>query len=173
MFKATSQTSYIAALGSSKFLRYVSKFRLGDATSRRHRIQRMSATGLKRNSPVSTRRQTRQSHQKQCPWRVKETNVTKPSKAEIIDLVSKRSKNRIKGSARLEMPGTTTLYVDETGAIESDQTADITLTADASVFYDIAMGAKKPAKAFMMRQLKVDGNPMKALKIGEILSTTD
>jgi putative sterol carrier protein len=99
--------------------------------------------------------------------------VTDPSKADIIDLVSKRAKNRIKGSVRLEMPGTATLYVDETGAIESDQPADITLTAEASVFHDIAMGAKNPAKAFMMRQLKVDGNPMKALKIGEILSTSD
>jgi putative sterol carrier protein len=99
--------------------------------------------------------------------------VTDLSKTEIIDLVSKRAKNRIKGSVRLEMPGTATLYVDGTGAIESDQPADITLTADASVFYDIAMGVRNPAKAFMMRQLKVDGNPMKALKIGEILSTTE
>lgn len=99
--------------------------------------------------------------------------MTKPSKAEIVELVSERSRNRIKGSVRLEMPGTATLYVDETGAIESDQAADITLTADASVFYDIAMGIKNPAKAFMMRQLKVDGNPMKALKIGEILSKTN
>lgn len=98
--------------------------------------------------------------------------MTKPSKAEIVDLVSDRAKNRIKGSVRLEMPGAAALYVDETGAIESDRAADITLTAEASVFYDIAMGVKNPAKAFMMRQLKVDGNPMKALKIGEILSTT-
>lgn len=99
--------------------------------------------------------------------------MSKPSTAEIIDLVSKRSKNRIKGSVRLEMPGTATLYVDETGAIESDLAADITLTADALVFYDIAMGTMDPAKAFMMRQLKVAGNPMKALKIGEILSTSE
>ncbi|AKS47032.1 SCP-2 sterol transfer family protein [Octadecabacter temperatus] len=99
--------------------------------------------------------------------------MTAPTKAEIIELVSKRSRNRIKGSVRLVMPDTATLYVDETGAIESDQVADITLTADVRVFYDIAMGSKSPAKAFMMRQLKVDGNPMKALKIGEVLSTQE
>ena len=99
--------------------------------------------------------------------------MTEPSKAKIIELVDKRSKNRIKGSVRLEMPDIATLYVDETGAIESDRVADITLTADARVFYDIATGVKNPAKAFMMRQLKVDGNPMKALKIGEILSTQE
>ena len=99
--------------------------------------------------------------------------MTELSKAEIIDLVSRRAKNRIKGSVRLDMPGTATLYVDENGAIESDQAADITLTADARVLYDIAIGVRNPAKAFMMRQLKVDGNPMKALKIGEILSAAD
>ena len=99
--------------------------------------------------------------------------MTEPTKAEIIELVSKRAKNRIKGSVRLEMPDIATLYVDETGAIESDQVADITLTADARVFYDIATGVKDPAKAFLMRQLKVDGNPMKALKIGKILSAQD
>lgn len=103
----------------------------------------------------------------------REIIVTEPTKAEILALVSKRSEGRIKGSVRLEMPDMATFYVDETGAIESDQAADITLTANARVFYDIATGAKNPAKAFMMRQLKVDGNPMKALKIGEILSAQD
>lgn len=99
--------------------------------------------------------------------------MTKPSKAEILDLVGKRAKNRIKGSVRLEMTDMATLYVDESGAIESDQAADITLTADPQVFYEIAMGTQNPATAFMMRKLKVDGNPVKALKIGEILSTLD
>ncbi|MEL6640345.1 MAG: SCP2 sterol-binding domain-containing protein, partial [Pseudomonadota bacterium] len=64
-----------------------------------------------------------------------------------------------------------TFYVDETGAVESDQTADITLTANAQIFHDIATGAQNPAKAFMMRKLTVDGNPMRALKIVEILSS--
>ncbi|MCF2906472.1 SCP2 sterol-binding domain-containing protein [Octadecabacter sp. CECT 8868] len=99
--------------------------------------------------------------------------MTEPTKAEILEIVTKRSKNRIKGSVRLEMPDMATIYVDETGAIESDQAADIVLTADSRVFYEIATGVKNPAKAFMMRQLKVDGNPMKALKIGEILSSQD
>lgn len=99
--------------------------------------------------------------------------MVQPTKAEILDLINKRSKNRIKGSVRLEMPDLATFYVDENGAIESDKPADIILTADASVFYDIATGAQNPAKAFMMRKLKVDGSPTKALKIGEILSTPE
>ena len=95
-------------------------------------------------------------------------NITK---SEMLDLVTARAKNRIRGSVRLEMPDLVTLYVDETGAIENDQPADITLTANSEVFHDIATGKLNPAKAFMMRKLKVDGNPMRALKIGEILST--
>ncbi|MEP5154621.1 SCP2 sterol-binding domain-containing protein [Planktotalea sp.] len=91
----------------------------------------------------------------------------------MLELITKRSKGRIKGTVRLEMPDLSTFFVDETGAIESDKVADITLTAESHVFYDIAMGVKNPAKAFMMRQLKVDGNPMKALKIGEILSAQE
>ncbi len=90
---------------------------------------------------------------------------------DMCALVTARAKDRIRGSVRLEMPDLATFYVDETGAIESDKDADITLTANADVFYDIAMGTQNPAKAFMTRKLKVDGNPMRALKIGEILST--
>lgn len=90
---------------------------------------------------------------------------------EITDIVTERAKGRIKGSVRLEMPDLGTLYVDETGATQSDAEAEITLTAASQVFYDIATGQQNPATAFMMRKLKVDGNPMRALKIGEILSS--
>ena len=86
-------------------------------------------------------------------------------------LISARAKDRIRGSVRLEMPDLATFFVDETGAVQSDQAADITLTATSAVFYDIATGVQNPATAFMTRKLKVDGNPMRALKIGEILST--
>lgn len=94
-------------------------------------------------------------------------------KAEMIALITERARGRIKGSVRLEMPDLATIYVDDTGAVESDREADITLSAKAQVFHDIATGAQNPATAFMMRKLTVDGNPMKALKIGEILSTQD
>ena len=97
--------------------------------------------------------------------------MTDITTAEMQDLVTARAKGRIKGSVRLEMPDLATFYVDDTGATLSDRDADITLTAKAAVFRDIAMGEQNPATAFMTRKLKVDGNPMKALKIGEILST--
>ncbi|SEW12828.1 SCP-2 sterol transfer family protein [Cognatiyoonia koreensis] len=90
---------------------------------------------------------------------------------EMRDLITARAKGRVKGSVRLEMPDLATYFVDETGAVESDAPADITLTAKAQVFHDIATGKLNPATAFMLRKLKVDGNPMRALKIGEILSS--
>ena len=97
--------------------------------------------------------------------------MTDVTREEIQTLITARAKGRIRGSVRLEMPDLATFYVDETGAVESDRDADITLTAKAAVFRDIATGVQNPAAAFMMRKLKVDGNPMKALKIGEILSS--
>lgn len=89
----------------------------------------------------------------------------------MCQLITSRAKGRIRGSVQLVMPDLATFYVDETGAKVSDQSADITLTAKSKVFYDIATGDQNPATAFMTRKLKVDGNPMRALKIGEILST--
>ncbi|MCK0149120.1 SCP2 sterol-binding domain-containing protein [Marivita sp. S6314] len=97
--------------------------------------------------------------------------MTQITRTDILNIVTQRAKDRIKGSVRLEMPDLFTLYVDETGAVESDREADITLTANSNVFYEIATGVQNPASAFMTRKLKVDGNPMRALKIGEILST--
>lgn len=90
---------------------------------------------------------------------------------QFADAVTARAKGRIKGTVRLEMPDLGALLVDETGAVISDDTAEITLIAHSDVFKNIFEGSQNPAKAFMTRKLKVDGNPMRALKIGEILST--
>lgn len=90
---------------------------------------------------------------------------------EITELVTARAKGRIKGSVRLDMPDLGALYVDQSGATPSDATADLTLTAPSDVFIGIATGTQNPATAFMMRKLKVEGNPMRALKVAEILST--
>ena len=90
---------------------------------------------------------------------------------EIAEIVTARAKGRIRGSVRLEMPDLGTLYVDKTGAEISEAEADLTLTAKSRVFHDIATGTQNAATAFMTRKLKVDGNPMRALKIGEILSS--
>ncbi len=91
--------------------------------------------------------------------------------SEFAIAVSARAKGRIKGSVRIDMPDLGTLFVDEFGAVESTKEADITLTAKSDVFRNIVEGAQNPAMAFMSGKLRVDGNPMRALKIGEILSS--
>lgn len=103
--------------------------------------------------------------------RMTKTPLAPITLAEFATDVTARAKGRIRGSVRLVMPDLGTLYVDETGARESQQEADITLTADADVFRRIVSGEQNPAAAFMTRKLKVDGNPVRALKIGEILSS--
>ena len=97
--------------------------------------------------------------------------MTDLTKEEMITLVTARAAGRIRGTVRLEMPDLCTLFVDETGAVESDAETDLTLTAKAQVFHDIAPGKQNPGTAFMTRKPKVDGSPMRALKVGEILST--
>ncbi|MFK7939373.1 MAG: SCP2 sterol-binding domain-containing protein [Roseovarius sp.] len=90
---------------------------------------------------------------------------------DFADAVTARAKGRIKGTVRLDMPDLGVLFVDETGAEISEKAAEITLTAKSGVFQNIFEGSQNPATAFMTGKLKVDGNPMRALKIGEILST--
>lgn len=90
---------------------------------------------------------------------------------DMANLITTRARGRIRGSVRIEMTDLGVLYVDETGATESMQEADLTLRATTAVFSDIAYGKLDPAKAFMLRKLKVDGSPMRALKVGAILST--
>lgn len=94
-----------------------------------------------------------------------------PTLEQVQDIVSTRARGRIKGTVRLVMPDLGGLWVDETGARISDDAAEITLTARSEVFHNIVTGAQNPATAFMTGKLKVDGSPMRALKIGEILST--
>jgi putative sterol carrier protein len=103
--------------------------------------------------------------------RMTKTPLAPITLAAFAAAVSARAKGRIRGSVRIAMPDLGTLFVDETGAVASTQPADITLTADSDVFREIVSGDLNPAKAFMTRKLKVDGNPLRALKIGEILSS--
>ena len=90
---------------------------------------------------------------------------------DVQDIVTARARGRIRGTVSLVMPDLGTLLVDETGAVESSEGAEITLTAKSDVFRSIVEGTQNPATAFMTGKLKVDGNPMRALKIGEILSS--
>lgn len=90
---------------------------------------------------------------------------------DFIATVSARARGRIRGSVALDMPDLGRLYVDETGATESARDADLTLTATSQVFRNIVAGSQNPTTAVMTGKLKVDGSPIRALKVGEILSS--
>lgn len=52
---------------------------------------------------------------------------------------------------------------------ESDEDADVTLTAPADVFEDLLNGDLSGAAAFMTGKLKVDGDMGLAMKLGQLL----
>ncbi len=52
---------------------------------------------------------------------------------------------------------------------ESDDDADVTLTAPADVFEDLLKGDLSGASAFMSGKLKVDGDMGLAMKLGQLL----
>lgn len=60
------------------------------------------------------------------------------------------------------------------GALEKgkpSQTADAVLTMEANNFFDMFSGKLKPATAFMMGKLKIDGNLQVAMKLEKLMSS--
>ena len=78
-------------------------------------------------------------------------------------------KGILKGTAKLVIPDEGSIMLTDQGAAAGDQEADVTMIASIKVFKDIFTGKTNPAMAFATGKLKVDGNPMRALKVSEIL----
>ncbi len=85
-------------------------------------------------------------------------------------VLQSRLQDRIRGSVKLIFEGEGSIVVDADGARIADEPADVTLSARAEVFQGIFDGSLNPAGAFMTRKLKVDGSPMRALKISNLLT---
>ncbi|MDO5529354.1 MAG: SCP2 sterol-binding domain-containing protein [Paracoccus sp. (in: a-proteobacteria)] len=62
------------------------------------------------------------------------------------------------------------IMVDENGAREGDEEADVTMTASRETFEGILDGTVNPTTAFMMGKLKIDGSMGLAMKLGQALS---
>ena len=76
----------------------------------------------------------------------------------------------LKGTAKLVITGEGTVMMDETGAREGDDPADVVLKASENVFRSIMDGSQNPVMAVMSGKLKVEGSATRALKIGQILT---
>lgn len=73
------------------------------------------------------------------------------------------------GSAKFVIPGEGSIVMDESGARESDDDAEVTMTADTETFRDILDGNLDPTTAFMTGRLKIDGDMGQAMKLASAL----
>ena len=89
--------------------------------------------------------------------------------SEFATELDAKVKGIIKGTAKLVIPDEGSIMLTDQGAQPGDQNADVTMIASFKVFRDIFTGKINPAMAFATGKLKVDGNPMRALKVSEIL----
>lgn len=88
---------------------------------------------------------------------------------EFVEFLAPKVAGTLRGTARLDIVGEGQVWLDDTGARESDDPADVVLIASEEVFRNILSGDQNPAMAFLSGKLKVEGSNMRALKVAEIL----
>lgn len=91
----------------------------------------------------------------------------------VADLNSKLGGADIGGSAKFAIEGVGAVIIDASGARfseNSDEPADVTLSADADTFQGILSGDTNPTSAFMTGKLKVDGDMGMAMKLASVLA---
>ncbi|MEM8775349.1 MAG: SCP2 sterol-binding domain-containing protein [Pseudomonadota bacterium] len=87
-----------------------------------------------------------------------------------IETLTPKAKGIVRGTAKLVVSGIGSVMLDEHGAREGDETADVVLIASHEVFGKILSGDQNPITAFMSGKLKVEGNTKRALKVSSILT---
>jgi putative sterol carrier protein len=73
------------------------------------------------------------------------------------------------GVAKIVLKDEGSLILDQSGARESDESGDVTLTASVETFIGILEGETNATAAFMMGKLTVDGDMGLALKLASVL----
>ncbi len=74
------------------------------------------------------------------------------------------------GTAKFVMGDEGSFIVDESGAREGDDDADVTLSADVDTFQQIFEGELNPTTAFMSGKLTIDGDMGKAMQLAQVLA---
>jgi Putative sterol carrier protein len=89
-----------------------------------------------------------------------------------VGAISQKLGGDFDGSAKFVIEGEGAVIVDGAGvrAATEEETADVTMTADADTFQDILSGALNPTSAFMSGKLKLDGDMGTAMKLGSALA---
>ncbi|MEP2640546.1 SCP2 sterol-binding domain-containing protein [Roseobacter sp.] len=74
------------------------------------------------------------------------------------------------GTAKFDIADEGCIMMDSDGARAADETADVTLSADADTFRSILEGDTNPTSAFMTGKLSVDGDMGMAMQLAAALS---
>jgi putative sterol carrier protein len=74
------------------------------------------------------------------------------------------------GTAKFVLGDEGSFIVDENGAREGDDDADVTLSADVDTFQQIFEGDLNPTSAFMSGKLKIDGDMGAAMRLAQVLA---
>lgn len=74
------------------------------------------------------------------------------------------------GTAKFVIEDEGSIVLDESGARQGDEEADVTMTADADTFRSILEGDLAATAAFMSGQLKVEGDMGAAMRLGSALA---
>jgi putative sterol carrier protein len=88
---------------------------------------------------------------------------------EAVAALSGRLGAGFDGVAKFVLTGAGAIMVDGSGVRAGDEAADVTLTADPSIFRDILEGDLNATSAFMTGKLSVDGDMGLAMKLGSLL----
>ncbi|MEP2030224.1 MAG: SCP2 sterol-binding domain-containing protein [Paracoccaceae bacterium] len=88
----------------------------------------------------------------------------------VTILNEKLSGADIGGSAKFSIEGEGDIIMDDDGARAGDDSADVTLSADADTFKSILDGETNPTSAFMSGKLTVDGDMGMAMKLASALA---
>ncbi len=87
-----------------------------------------------------------------------------------VELLNEKTGGSFGGSAKFVIEGEGTIILDGDGARPADETADVTLTADADTFIDMLGGDLDPTSAFMSGRLTVDGDMGLAMQLASALA---
>ena len=89
----------------------------------------------------------------------------------FIENLTPKVKDTLVGTAKLVIENEGSVMLNNKGAYAGDEDADVVLLAPESIFRAILDGSQNPAMAYMSGKLKVEGSSMRALKVGEILTS--
>ncbi len=91
---------------------------------------------------------------------------------EFLPVLQAKAEGNIEGTVKLVIADEGTIWLDETGArdTDTDGEADVTLSASADVFKEIFSGERNPMTAYMTGALSVDGSTSRALKVSAVLT---